>query len=529
MVCLGDLGRVLGDVPVIGQADTRITGVACDSRMVNPGDLFVCVTGFSSDGHRFAKDAVEKGARALIVEREPDGVQGIPYIRVANSRRALAMVSAELMGRPADKMLNIGITGTNGKTTTSYLVEAVMRAKGLNPGLLGTIEAKVGDSKRQLSNTTPESLDLHKMFREMVASGQDSVVMEVSSHALALDRTYQIPYDIAVFTNLTQDHLDFHGDMEDYFWAKAKLFTRLGTYGNRAIGPFAVVNIDDPYAGRLCQLLRHRVPVFTYGTSSHADVRAFDVEAGPGGLSYTLETRLGNRRVDLQLSGMFNLHNSLAAVAVGFALRTELDAIVAAIESVSAIPGRFQLVRAGQPFTVVVDYAHTPDGLDNLLDSVRAITNGRVSLVFGCGGDRDKSKRAKMGAIAAGKADRVIITTDNPRSEEPESIVEQIMQGVSNDKWALVDSVPDRAQAIAKAIDSAAAGDAVVIAGKGHETYQKFSQKTVHFDDVETALECLQRYPFAQPGPMPKVKLQINWDRSALNRSALYATTAKSS
>lgn len=521
-----ELAELLGSAEVIGNPDVAVEGLSCDSRKVKPQDLFVCVNGFQSDGHRFASEAVAKGACALVVEYVPEGFEAgsAVLIKTENSRKALAVLSAEFCGRPADKLLNIGVTGTNGKTTVSYLVEAILKASGRNPGMLGTIEAHVAGEVRKLSNTTPESFDLHNMFSEMVEAGQDSVVMEVSSHSVSLDRVYGIPFDVAVFTNLTQDHLDFHKTMENYFQAKSKLFTRLGIYGERAVGPFAVLNIDDPYGVRMADLIRSRVPIVTFGTSSNADVRAYNVEASPNGLSFTLETRVGAKEVHLQLSGQFNLENALAAAAVGMALRINLDTIVEALESVSAVPGRFQLVRCGQNFTVLVDYAHTPDGLKHLLDSARPITRGRIHLVFGCGGDRDKGKRAIMGQIAAEKADKVYITNDNPRSEAPEAIVEQILAGISDElmKKKNVEVIYSRAEAIEKALRGAASGDTVVIAGKGHETYQKIGDHTEHFDDVEQARSILNKMSGSSAfgrSATSAVRMKVRWDRSAFDEA----------
>ena len=499
MSSVAELAGLLGYAEVIGDPSLEVSGLSCDSRSVEEGDLFVCVTGFQSDGHRFAADALAKGAKALVVEKVPEGIDpSVTLIKVGDTRRALAVLSAKYFGCPADKMLNVGITGTNGKTTTAYLTEAVLKAGGYNPGLLGTIEAHVAGKVCKLANTTPGAYDLHSMFSQMHDSGQDSVVMEVSSHALALDRVYGIPFDVAVFTNLTQDHLDFHKTMENYFSTKSKLFTRLGIYDGRAVGPFAVINADDPYGVRLIELIRSRVPVLTYdlGKAGHqigAVAQIADVVEG-----------------------------ILAAAAVGLALRIELDSIVKALESVSAVPGRFQLVRAGQDFTVIVDYAHTPDGLEHLLDSARLITSGKLSLVFGCGGDRDKGKRAVMGRLASEKADKIYITTDNPRSEQPENIVSQIVSGISTENMQYVEIIYDRAQAIAKAIEGAKTGDTVVIAGKGHENYQKFSSRTVHFDDVEQAKSVLSKMALsgvASNAALPRVRLKMRWNRSAFDLS----------
>ncbi|MBQ7567565.1 UDP-N-acetylmuramoyl-L-alanyl-D-glutamate--2,6-diaminopimelate ligase [bacterium] len=508
-------GSVVG-ASVHGAAE--VSDICYDSRKAKPGDLFVCVRGLASDGHKFAADAVAKGAVALVVEEPVAGVD-VPYIQVPDGRRALALIAAAFYDHPADKLLNIGITGTNGKTTTAFLTSAVLQSLGKNPGLLGTIEARIGDKTLQLPNTTPESMDLQRYLSEMRQCDQDAVVMEVSSHALALDRVLGIPYDIAVFTNLTQDHLDFHANMDEYFAEKSKLFLGLGTHKGRPAGPYAVINIDDEYGRKLYELVRYRVPVITYGTDKNADVRAFNVIATPNGLSFIVETRMEACQVELPMSGAFNVYNCLAAISVGIALRGELSAIVAGVEAVSLVPGRFQLVREGQPFTVIVDYAHTPDGLQNVLKSAREITSGELTVVFGCGGDRDRGKRPIMGRIAADLADKLVITSDNPRSESAEDIIEQIMEGVrSSAATPKVLINADRGEAIALAIAEAKDGDTIVVAGKGHEKYQKFKDRTIHFDDVERARECLRKrdYQLMLNKAVPSVRLHFVWDRSVL-------------
>ncbi|HXE72607.1 MAG TPA: UDP-N-acetylmuramoyl-L-alanyl-D-glutamate--2,6-diaminopimelate ligase [Candidatus Nitrosotenuis sp.] len=505
---LADLARCLEDARLEGDPDVEVKELAYDSREVGPGCLFVCIEGFSTDGHLFAPSALARGAAALVCERDIPGTEGVPRIRVPNTRRALALLSAEMTGRPADHLLTVGITGTNGKTTTAFLTEAVLRARGNRPGLLGTIQAQVGGQVRRLANTTPESLDLHRLFAEMRQARQDSVVMEVSSHALALDRVYGIPYDVGVFTNLSQDHLDFHGDMESYFQAKLRLFHSLGTVRGRPVTPYAVVNIDDEYGRRVLEVLR--VPFVTYGFSEEAHVRATEVDVGPDGLGYLLITPLGQSRVDLQLSGLFNVYNSLAAISVGLALRVDLEPAVRAVESVEAVPGRFQLVSEGQDFAVVVDYAHTPAGLASLLRSVREITPGRVVAVYGCGGDRDRSKRPQMGRIGGELADFVVLTSDNPRSEDPMAILAQVEGGLkaSGCPYAIQ---PDREVAISLALHSARPGDTVVIAGKGHETYQIFKDRTIPFDDVEVARRILRERPFPEQGKSQR-RMPVRWN-----------------
>ncbi|MBQ7503216.1 UDP-N-acetylmuramoyl-L-alanyl-D-glutamate--2,6-diaminopimelate ligase [bacterium] len=521
---VAELAKLLDDAEIIGSADTEVNDLSCDSRLVKPSDLFVCVTGFQSDGHKFAAEAAAKGAAALVTERRLSGV-GIPLIVVPNSRKALSILAAHFCGRPSEKLLNVGITGTNGKTTTAYLIESILKKGGKNPGLLGTIEAHVAGEVIKLNNTTPGAYELQHMFADMVKAEQKSCVMEVSSHALALDRTYGIPFDVAVFTNLTQDHLDFHGTMEEYFHAKARLFTNLGIYKRPSepeLGPVAVINIDDEYGKRIVEMIKDRVPVITYGTDPRADVRAYNVSASPKGLSFMLETRLGCAEVQLQLSGSFNVHNALAAAAAGIAAHVGFADIVCALQEVASVPGRFQLINRGQGFAVIVDYAHTPDGLAHLLDSARQITpnGGELTVVFGCGGDRDKGKRPLMGRIAVNKADKVFISNDNPRSENPEDIVGDILNGIPFEMMERVEIIYDRAEAIKKAVSTAKVFDTVVIAGKGHETYQKFSDHTVHFDDAEKAAAALSEMKCSKTvNAMHKVRLAIKFDECVFDLS----------
>lgn len=480
---LAEVAGILGDQCFEGDPQQCIRGVAYDSRKVQPGFAFVCVRGHRVDGHKFAAEAVRRGAAALVCDRPLDRDPGVPVLQVPDSRRALALLSAAFLGRPAERLVTVGITGTNGKTSTAYLCCSVLRQAGFAPGLVGTIQAQVGGRTRPVHNTTPESLELQGLLREMVDVGQDAVVMEVSSHALALDRVYGLPFDVGVYTNLSQDHLDFHSTMEEYFQAKLKLFRRLGQVWSRPCAPFAVINLDDDYAERILEAVS--VPFITYGFHPRAHVRADDVETGPDGTSFQLITPVGQRRVELQLSGMFNVSNSLAAISMGLAQRIELEDAVRGVEEVPGVRGRFELVRQGQDFTVIVDYAHTPDGLRNLLQAARAVTRGRLITVFGCGGDRDRGKRPIMGEVAAQLSDYVVLTSDNPRSEEPESILDEVEPGMAG--AADYEREVDRTSAISRAISLAATGDTVVIAGKGHEAYQVFADRTIPFDDVEVA------------------------------------------
>ena len=465
----------------------EITGIAFDSRQVLPGYLFVCIPGFQVDGHDFAHRAVANGAVALVVERHVEKVPSdVVQIQVDDCRRRLGLMAARFYGYPANKLSTVGITGTNGKTSTAFLCEAVLERSGQAPGLIGTIRAKVGEQERKVKNTTPEASDLQELLRDMVDAGNRSVVMEVSSHALALHRVAGIQYDVAVFTNLSQDHLDFHPDMEDYFQTKRRLFDSLGLDWSRPAPPYAVLNLDDSRTAEILADLK--VPYITYGFHPDAHVRATDLEFSPEGSRFTVKTPIGDARVHLRLAGAFNVSNALAAIGVGLARRVDLDVAVEALAALEGIPGRFELVREGQDFTVLVDYAHTPDGLENVLAAAREVTAGRLVCVFGCGGDRDVTKRQPMGRIAARYADQVFLTSDNPRSENPMSILNEVEKGIlaEGEDVDYVKEV-DREAAIATAVRSAKPGDTVVIAGKGHERMQIFADHQVVFDDRDVA------------------------------------------
>ena len=514
MYTLDALTRVLGMAHLQGDPHVVVSGVEYDSRRVESGQVFICVPGLKVDGHEFANAAVENGCAALVVERFMPQLAHVPQMVVKSARRALARLGAVFCGRPADEMTIVGITGTNGKTTASHFCEAVLKNREKNCGLIGTIHSKIGGQSVPMANTTPESLHLHQMLREMRNCGQDAAVMEVSSHALELERVHNLPFDVAVFTNLTHDHLDFHGTMEAYYEAKLKLFKSL-SYRKGRCAPYAVINVDDPYGRRMISHLK--VPYITYGTDPSAHLRALDIEASLEGVSYTLDSPLGEMRVNLGLSGMFNVFNSLAAVGVGIALKGELQEIVNAVESVARVSGRFELVREGQDFSVVVDYAHTPDGLENLLQSARQVATGQLITVFGCGGDRDRAKRPVMGEIAARLSDMVVLTSDNPRSEDPEQILAEIQVGLHDSATSWEIEV-ERSAAIFRAISLASPGDIVVIAGKGHETYQLVGSEVLPFDDREVARKALRGR--ALRAARPRVQASIWTDRRRMSASA---------
>jgi UDP-N-acetylmuramoyl-L-alanyl-D-glutamate--2,6-diaminopimelate ligase len=471
------LRDVIEGAPV-GAGDIDITALAYDHRTVQPGTLFFCVPGLSRDGHEFAPAAVAAGAVALVVER-PLGL-GVPEVQVPSVRRAMAPAAARFYGDPTAALDVVGVTGTNGKTTTAYLVRALLEADGRRTGLLGTVKSVIGGAEHEVVRTTPEAIDLQRTFRRMVAAGDTACAMEVSSHALALHRADAIHFAAAIFTNLTQDHLDFHRTMEAYFQAKRRLFTC-------AAPALAIVNVDDEYGARLAGELPHAI---TFALERPAAYRAVDVRTGVDGSRFTVRGPDGRLAVRSPLRGRFNVYNVLGAFAVARELGVDGDVAKAALATAGRVPGRFEPIEEGQDFAVLVDYAHTPDSLENVLRAAREITAGRLHVVFGCGGDRDRGKRPLMGEIATRLADRVIVTSDNPRSEDPEAIIAEILAGAGPG----AERNPDRREAIAEAIAGARGGDVVVIAGKGHEQGQELAGgRKLPFDDAEVAREILRQ------------------------------------
>lgn len=495
---LQDLVQDLKITDTGGELTCQVKGVAYDSRKVEPGYLFVCVKGLQSDGHDFIAQAVAKGATALLVETNPEKLnlpqevmKKLSWVQTDSTREGLALVSARFYGFPGDKLNMIGVTGTNGKTTITYLVEALLRAKGEKVGLIGTICNKIGDEILPVTNTTPLPLELQQLLAMFLDKGAGYCVMEVSSHALELERVTGIEFDLGIFTNLTQDHLDFHVTMENYRAAKAKLFSGLNPEGKKARTKYGIINVDDPAGPYMVQQCRGKV--ITYGMGQTAQVRAEDVLVTATGVAFTAITPAGTARFQLHLTGLFNVYNSLAAISIGLAEDLELSVIKQVLESVPGVAGRFETVNEGQPFGVIVDYAHTPDSLKNVLKTARELVQGRLITVFGCGGDRDKTKRPIMGSIAAQLSDFSVITSDNPRSEDPEAILNDVEAGVKEivgkDKYI---KIADRREAISKALKMANPGDLVMIAGKGHETYQIIGSRTQPFDDREVARQYLR-------------------------------------
>ena len=498
------LRELLADTEVAeitGDAEAEIAGLAYDSRTVEPGTLFFCVPGQRSDGHEFADRAVGRGATALVVERLLD--VRVTQVRVADARAAMASVAASFWDDPTAQLRVAGVTGTNGKTTTAFLIRHVLEAHGTRTGLLGTVKRIVGGVEEEVERTTPEAIDLQRTFRRMLEGGDAACAMEVSSHALALERTAGVRFAVAVFTNLTQDHLDFHADMEDYFLAKRSLFSSAEPDGSasgesgRGVGT-AVINVDDPYGARLAAELRRahepRLLSFSPSGGEGADFRAMDVSFDASGSRFRCLAPGGEFGVRMPLLGHFNVENALAAIGACHALGVPADAAAAALASAGQVPGRFEPVDEGQPFAVLVDYAHTPDSLENALGAARELTEGRLIAVFGCGGDRDREKRPLMGAIAARLSDACVVTSDNPRSEEPKAIIAEILAGMTEFETGEIEVEPDRRAAIALAFEAATPGDTVVIAGKGHEQGQELAGgRKIPFDDREVAREELRK------------------------------------
>ncbi|MFQ5895993.1 MAG: UDP-N-acetylmuramoyl-L-alanyl-D-glutamate--2,6-diaminopimelate ligase [Nitrospinota bacterium] len=491
------LSRLTGALPgaeVRGEGDPLVRGIAYDSRSLRPGELFVAVPGCVTDGHLFLREAAERGAAALVVEREAEGLGPgpPPRVRVPSSREALARLAGAFYGRPSGRLRLVGVTGTNGKTTTTFLLKSILRAAGREAGLIGTIEYHVGERRLPARRTTPEAPDLQGLLWEMAEAGASDCVLEVSSHSLELGRVQGCEFRLGVFTNLTQDHLDFHADVERYFAAKLRLFTELGAEE-------AVANLDDPYGRRVLAAARGRA--LSYGLSPEAPVRPEDVRVGAEGLSFRLLHPGGEVGLRSPLTGHHNVSNILAAAAAALALGVGEEEMARGVAALAAVPGRFEKVDRGQPFLVVVDYAHTEDALRRVLANARELTRGRLLTVMGCGGDRDRTKRPRMGRAAAELSDLVFITSDNPRSEDPGAIVREVEEGVRGTPGADHRVEVDRRRAIARAVGEAGEGDTVLLAGKGHETYQVLEDRTIPFDDREEARRALAARGFGSTEP----------------------------
>jgi len=475
---------------VIGPLERAVESIAYDSRRVQKNSLFVALHGEKTDGHEFIGQAIEKGASAVVAEREEKHPRATCVV-VENTRSALADLSATFYGFPAKRLKLAAVTGTNGKTTTTFLIKHICEKAGLRCGLIGTVRYEIGERVLPATRTTPESLDLQELFAQIANAGCRAAAVEVSSHALAQERTRGLEWDVAVFTNLTQDHLDFHGTMERYFESKMKLFTQLAQQQKKRKA-VAVVNIDDRYGEQLRNKIDKKISVITYGMGVRADFRASNYRMEFGGTSYQLDARGKSYLVRVPLIGRFNVANSMAALAAANALGVGLREAVLSLGKSPQVPGRLEAVPAKRQFQAFVDYAHTPDALLNVLKTLRELEPGRLIVVFGCGGDRDRQKRPLMGEIADRHADYAIITSDNPRKEDPNAIIAEVDKGFRS---AHYEKIVDRTEAITRAIELAQPRDIVLIAGKGHENYQEFADHTVPFDDLQVARRALENHP----------------------------------
>lgn len=491
-----DLRRVIRGIKIEeskGNLNVEISSVTSDSRKVVKGALFVAIRGFRSDGHEYINEAIRKGASAIIIDREHKNIllSSIPIIKVQDTREALAKVSVNFFKNPSKELKLIGVTGTNGKTTTSYLIKSILDKAGKKTGLIGTIYYFTGGKFCPAGQTTPEAPEFQNLLRNMVNNGCEYAVSEVSSHALALKRIYGSQFTSAVFTNLTQDHLDFHADMEEYFYSKSLLFSYLSPTGK------GLINIDDPRGKELFKLNKERS--FSYGVEGDAHIRAYNIKTSVKGVEFMVKTPDGSMHITSSLPAMYNVYNILASIGVAYYLNISPDVITEGISSVTHVPGRFERIENDLGFYVIVDYAHTENALKLLLNAAAALTRGKIITVFGCGGDRDKGKRPKMGKTAMILSDHVIVTSDNPRSEDPMSIIKDIEKGIEeaikekSNRAREYRIIPDRRDAIEEAINIAKEGDLVIIAGKGHECYQIKENEKTYFDDSEEARRFLEK------------------------------------
>lgn len=492
MKTLEELGLLIPNTKIIRNSGVEILNIEHDSRKVSKGSLFVCMEGVHFDGHKFINQAVENGAVAILTTHDDVNLpEGISALVVPEMLNALAIIVPYFYDYPSRKMRVIGVTGTNGKTTTTYLLKSIFQQAGYKVGLIGTIQIMIGEEIFPIHNTTPNVIDLQHILVDMREKNVDYLVMEVSSHALAEHRVAGIEFDAAIFTNLTQDHLDYHKTMENYCKTKAKLFEIVSRAGKKS-GKTAIINIDDS-AGE--EMLKHTLcDKITYGLEKNSTLRAVDVKVSADGTDFKICGDFGEMNLHLHITGIFNVYNVLAATGAALAEKISVDDIKIALENFRSVPGRFEKIFADIPFTIIVDYAHTPDGVKNVLETARQIAKKKIIVVFGCGGDRDNTKRPIMGRLAAELSDIVIVTSDNPRTEDPEKILREVENGVEEkigDKFH--EKIIDRRQAIFRAVELAEPDDIILILGKGHENYQILKDKTIHFDDREVALEAIKK------------------------------------
>ncbi|WP_283718286.1 UDP-N-acetylmuramoyl-L-alanyl-D-glutamate--2,6-diaminopimelate ligase [Clostridium perfringens] len=466
-----------------GNEESKVQNIRYDNRKIEQGDAFVCVKGFKVDGHSFIGDVIKKGAKTLIVQEDVSVQEDITIIKVRDTRKVLAIMSSNYFGNPKDKLKIIGITGTNGKTTSAFIIKSILEKAGFMTGLIGTIANYIGNKKVDAVRTTPESYELHELFKNMVDAGVEYCVMEVSSHSLELDRVYGIQFEEGIFTNLTRDHLDFHKTFENYYNAKFKLFERSN---------HSIINLDDPYGANIVKDIEERgvkTKVSTFSIEKESDFKAFEIKSHSNGSEFKVNLE-SIEEFSINIPGEYNIYNSLGCIICAYNLNIPMDKIKEGLSDV-VIPGRCELVAKEKnlPYSIIIDYAHTPDGLENILSTVKAFTKNRMISVFGCGGDRDKVKRPQMGKIGCELSDIAIITSDNPRSEEPMDIINDIVKPLNYDNFVIE---VNRKEAIRKAMNMALEGDVIVIAGKGHETYQILKDETIHFDEREVVYDILE-------------------------------------
>ena len=487
-----DIVKVISPIRVEGPQTAEVCHITADSRTVQEGSLFICLVGATVDGHSFVEKAVQDGAVAVVVSKPVTVPDHVAVIYVEDTRQALQAAVPFFYDYPASKMRMIGVTGTNGKTTTTHIIAHLLRSQGYTVGVIGTVHILIDDQSYPIHNTTPDVADLQQILQQMVDAGVTHCIMEVSSHALALGRTAGVEYDTAVFTNLTQDHLDFHKTFDNYLAAKAKLFKQVSASYQVKEGKGAVINMDDAYGQSIVDVTTS--PMITYSTEGKGSMNASDLTVTAKSSQFTLNYDGKSYPISTKIAGMFNVYNTLAAVGATLYEGLSMEEIVKGLATFTAVPGRFELIEEGQDFAVVVDYAHTPDGLENILQTAKRIVENRILVVFGCGGDRDATKRPIMGRIAAQFGDRVFVTSDNPRTEDPVQIVKDVEVGVKEGfrDGVTYEVIVDRREAIHKAIAEATTGDVVIIAGKGHEDYQILKDETIHFDDREVAREALK-------------------------------------
>ena len=492
MKTLKDIISTLDVQQVQGNQNVSIQDITADSRAVKPNSLFIALDGATVDGHNYIDKAVDAGAVAVIVSKPVTVPADVCVITVDDTRQDMMVCVPYFFDYPANRMRMVGVTGTNGKTTTTHMIRHILKAQGFKVGVIGTVHIMIGDTSYPIHNTTPDVVDLQHILHQMVQENVEYCVMEVSSHALALGRVSGVEFDTAVFTNLTQDHLDFHKTFENYLAAKCKLFEQVSAPNQVKDNKGAVINIDDSYGYRVME--KTTAPTITYSTLGKGTLNASDVHMSTKNSQYTVNYKGESYPVSMNTTGLFNVYNTLAAIGACLQEGISMEAIDTALKTFSSVPGRFELIEEGQDFAVVVDYAHTPDGLQNILETAKAIKENRIIIVFGCGGDRDATKRPIMGRIAAEYGDKIYVTSDNPRTEDPVQIVKDVEVGVKEAlrEGTSYEVIVDRREAINHAIHDAKAGDIVIIAGKGHENYQILKNETIHFDDREEARKALK-------------------------------------